>query len=307
MDASENFAGAQKNTAESGVKYSIRNDIVDANGTEYDRVVELEYSLFNKVKRNGKAYIDFIRNNLIKQKIAVYSNSGEVEIIEFAGEKERVQKDGAKNKHPVIGELTQAKNEIKKLVILNSAETAEISKFAQHRKEHTHQWLDENGWDERISHVMTRDGIVYPAILHIAKTKDGRNILYDINVKIRKGVAADKNATSLRAKKQARQAVRTTTPSSETRVSHQQLGVKKKFSDRDSDGNPLSEGQLEYFKDSQVRDQDGNLLVMYRGIGRCLRYSTERKPLTATCMAETSILPIARIMMDSTVTPRHFI
>ena len=38
-----------------------------------------------------------------------------------------------------------------------------------------------------------------------------------------------------------------------------------KFSDRDSEGNTLSEGQIEYFKDSKVRDENGNLLVVYHG------------------------------------------
>ena len=38
-----------------------------------------------------------------------------------------------------------------------------------------------------------------------------------------------------------------------------------KFSQRDSAGNKLSENQIEYFKDSKVRDKDGNLLVMYHG------------------------------------------
>jgi len=38
-----------------------------------------------------------------------------------------------------------------------------------------------------------------------------------------------------------------------------------RFSMKDSEGNELSEQQAEYFKDSKVRDEDGNLLVMYRG------------------------------------------
>jgi hypothetical protein len=36
-------------------------------------------------------------------------------------------------------------------------------------------------------------------------------------------------------------------------------------SDRDSSGRELTKEQVEYFKDSNVRDEDGNLLVMYRG------------------------------------------
>lgn len=39
----------------------------------------------------------------------------------------------------------------------------------------------------------------------------------------------------------------------------------KQFSDRDSDGNTLTAEQMEYFKDSKVRDAEGNLLVVYHG------------------------------------------
>ncbi len=38
-----------------------------------------------------------------------------------------------------------------------------------------------------------------------------------------------------------------------------------KFSLKDSAGTPLTEAQVEYFKDSKVRDKDGNLLVVYHG------------------------------------------
>ena len=37
------------------------------------------------------------------------------------------------------------------------------------------------------------------------------------------------------------------------------------FSERDSEGNELSKGQQEFFKDSKVRDKDGNLMVVYHG------------------------------------------
>ena len=38
-----------------------------------------------------------------------------------------------------------------------------------------------------------------------------------------------------------------------------------RYSLRDSDGNTLTEAQAEYFKDSKVRDADGNLRIMYHG------------------------------------------
>ena len=53
------------------------------------------------------------------------------------------------------------------------------------------------------------------------------------------------------------------TVSSNKRVPQQDYDVKQKNSDRDSDGRQLSEGQREYFKDSVVRDDDGNLIPVY--------------------------------------------
>ena len=249
-----------------GTKLAISENVVDKNGTKYDNVVTLEYDVFDKVRRNGKAYIDFVRNNLIHQKITVYSPDGNAETVEFAGEKEKVKKDGAKNSHPVIGELTQAKNEIKKLVILNAKETAEISDFVNHSTEHSHQWLDENGWDERNSYVMTKDGMIYPVTLHIAKTRDGRNILYDVNVKIKEGVAVDKIATSQLAEKLNGQAVKTTTPSSGDSVARMGENVKRQFSlTADSEGRELSPAVKNRFANSKVLDENGDLKVVYHG------------------------------------------
>lgn len=39
----------------------------------------------------------------------------------------------------------------------------------------------------------------------------------------------------------------------------------EQYSDRDSDGNQLTKAQVEYFKDSKVRDKDGKLIPMYHG------------------------------------------
>ena len=47
-------------------------------------------------------------------------------------------------------------------------------------------------------------------------------------------------------------------------ISQSETDVKRNAS-RDSDGNELSEEQQEYFKDSKVRDAEGNLMVMWHG------------------------------------------
>lgn len=43
------------------------------------------------------------------------------------------------------------------------------------------------------------------------------------------------------------------------------LNGKMNYSDRDSEGNSLTKEQIEYFKNSKVRDENGNLKVMYHG------------------------------------------
>ena len=54
-----------------------------------------------------------------------------------------------------------------------------------------------------------------------------------------------------------------------------------KFSDRDSLGNELSTEQQEFFKDSKVRDANGNLLVMYHGTNvkrKFYKFNTQYRP-----------------------------
>ncbi len=57
------------------------------------------------------------------------------------------------------------------------------------------------------------------------------------------------------------------------------------YSDRDSVGNTLSEGQQEFFKDSKVRDKNGNLLVAYHSTPNDVFYEfdeTKHKTTTGT-------------------------
>jgi hypothetical protein len=123
-------------------QYSIRRDIVDVNGKEYENVVELDYNVFNRIKRHTKSWLNFIRNNLIKQKITVYNSNGDPEIIEFAKENERVKKDGSTSFRRVLGELERITGDTRKLVVANAVEVTEISTLKEHKVPDGHQWLD---------------------------------------------------------------------------------------------------------------------------------------------------------------------
>ena len=67
-----------------------------------------------------------------------------------------------------------------------------------------------------------------------------------------------------------------------------------KYSDRDSLGNELSQEQQEFFKDSKVRDEDGNLLVLYHGTTKGgftvfdAAYSDDRRSLFFTSSKKTA-------------------
>lgn len=56
-----------------------------------------------------------------------------------------------------------------------------------------------------------------------------------------------------------------TVSQTDTDVNNNSMQNNSKYSLRDSDGNELTKQQQEYFKDSKVRDDEGNLLVVYHG------------------------------------------
>ena len=99
---------------------------------------------------------------------------------------EKVKKEFSKNIHKVIDELArkQNNNNVRNLSIINIEKILQSSVCFEENYLHSHQWLDENGWKFRIAYVKYNKTIL-EITLNIAKTKDKRNILYDIN-KIKK-------------------------------------------------------------------------------------------------------------------------
>ena len=256
--AFENAYRETKNTADSGVKYSIREDIVDVNGKEYNSVVELDKTVSKRVLSEPKKFLSYIEKNLVGLKIPVIDVDGNTEVIEFAGANEKVTKNN--KRHPVLGELAYTKGDTRKQVIVNAGEVIQESVYDPEYSstDNEHGWLDRNGWESRKTYVLTQDGMIYEAYLKIAKAQDGRNILYAVNLDINKGIAVDQGATSKKA------AVLAAMPSGD-KVAQDGKNVKGQFSISDSTGRQLSQDQAEYFKDSKVRDENGNLKVVYHG------------------------------------------
>ena len=150
------------------------------------KIVELDTKIFEGKKPRdwNKIVKDYVYNNLAGKTITIYNEDGSVEKICFAGTNERVRKDNANNSHKVIDKLIRNNINIKNLAIIHIIEILKASKTIGENKENSHQWLDENGWKFRIAYVKYNKTIL-EITLNIAKTKDKRNILYDIN-KIKK-------------------------------------------------------------------------------------------------------------------------
>lgn len=185
----EVITNGQKNNTGKGVesgdvKYSIKENVKNkVSGEIYDKVVVLDTNIFKGIPpRNwGKTFRNFISKHLTGKKFLTFDENGKEEIIEFAKPNERVTKNGANNSHKVIDKLSRKSDRNSKLVIVHSDEVINISEKQHENAEHSHQWLDENGWEFRNAFVMDKYGKIYSVTLNIAKSKDGRNILYDIN------------------------------------------------------------------------------------------------------------------------------
>lgn len=183
--AAENTETEQKNnTADNGdVKYSIVDDVVDDNSKIHSEIVLLDTKLFKETQPRywGKIIIDFVYNNLLGKQVEVLDENGNKVTVEFAKKNDRVTKSGANNSHKVVDKLARKSDNISRLAVAHAVELIEVSEYENSTDLHSHQWLDENGWEYRYAKIMDNKGNIYSACLNIAKTKDGRNILYDIN------------------------------------------------------------------------------------------------------------------------------
>lgn len=264
IDAGENFRSAEKNTTgEGGVRYSIRRDIVDINGKEYDSVVELDKSVSARTLSDPKRLMKYIEHNLVGVQIPVIDASGSTEIIEFARPKEVTYKNG--KRHPVLGELKYTKGDTRKQVIINAVEVIGESVYDPQYSstDNEHGWLDKNGWQSRKTFVLAKDGNIYEAYLKIAKAKDGRNILYAVNLDINKGIAVDQGATQKRA------AVKSAMPS-DKKIPQREADVKendstgKRVSSRDLDGASSRELLLQVFEKTAANSKEYEMLQQYK-------------------------------------------
>ena len=256
-------------------KFSIADDIVDDNGTRYGKGVVLDTKIFkNKKPRDwGKILKKFVYDNLAGKQITVFDKNNNERVIEFARLNERVKKDGANNPHKVIDKLARKTDNNSRLAVAHATEIVEVANYENSNDTHSHQWLDENGWEYRTTYLIDRKGEIYKATLNIGKSKDGRNILYDINKisNIGHGVVFSNGVEKIDTKRNS-----LINPNvAKTNVSQNIKNVNEKFSldeeyfdavknnDTETAQRLVDEKAEEVFRNSEVRDKNGDLLPVY--------------------------------------------
>ena len=180
-----------KNAKEETPKFSIVKKVTAKDGKEYENVVKLDSDLFRGIKNDGeraRTFRQFVYDNMAGKKFNAYDQNGKEVTIEIAQYKERHKKDGAKNRTRTINELAVkpsqgARKEEAQLAVEQANELIEVAKYDRASPKNAHGKLDRNGWEYRTLNIMTQKGDIFDAVLNIAKTEDGRNLLYEVKIK----------------------------------------------------------------------------------------------------------------------------
>ena len=192
------------NSTQNDEEYSIAEAFMDNSGNQYDNAVLLDTNFFDGLSpRNwGRKLKEFVysRSSSSPFIMPVVDENGNRQQVQFASPEDRTTKNGASN-HKVIDKLLSSSDNISKLAVLHIDEIVAISEENNpyYTNEHNHQWLDKNGWLHRNVNVVNKNnGNIYNLTIDIAKTEDGRMILYATNGKIKKVGNVQVNSLKIR-------------------------------------------------------------------------------------------------------------
>ena len=255
--AGSNEENQMENRDNNGVKHSLQT-LPD--GTKY---VLLDGNIF--LREDGtemtprEAYRWLVNN---KQQIRTEDG----EIIDFATGLPNISTMAELFKaYPFVRGFQTDKKALNTLLNKNIIEVFEFSRGLSREIEDRsarHNKMGIKTFDTR--HLIVSDGAnAYDLELTVANLKDGRKIAYKKTF-----ISLNKDVTE-QIQKAPTRVPNPRVPSADNRISSAEQSVnttETKFSiSSDSEGRQLSEAQQEYFKDSKIRDEDGNLRVVYHG------------------------------------------
>jgi len=131
----------------------------------------------------------------------------------------------------------------------SGAETGKKNKFHKDAKQ----------WDYFVKKIKS-DGRYYDVVINVKDTGNDQYV-YDVTLK----------EAALLPGSQGPYDGSSTAPTNSIPHSGENATENIQYSERDSQGNGLTKEQVEYFKESKVRDEEGNLKPMYHGTGRADR------------------------------------
>ncbi len=247
------FAEAYKadSKAKTEKQYSL-GEIVDGNNKSYGVGVHLDSTLLDNLtpaERLGmvKEYV----KELGGESFTAYDPNGNAVDITIAKPNARFKNQSGK-KTLVNKDLTTKYigNEAKQEAIALIDELIVAAEYdGSKAPRYPHGWLDNNGqnnWEYWTTYIEDKNNTIWEATLNIANTANGEKILYDIS-----------------PIKKVGQSVKSDTIPTTDNIAQENPVVKRQFSLSDSTGKQLTKEQNEYFKDSKIRDENGNLLKVY--------------------------------------------
>ena len=235
-----------------GTKFSIK-EIIDEDGNSYGIGVYLDSDILSEMTETQRIEEVLKRVKAMGGKgFVAYDSSGNAIDVRI-GKTAQTFRNHNGRRVPVNRYFTKyLKNEVRQEAILLVDELLASAKYVRSSKsKYSHGWLDDNGqndWEYWSVFIQEKNKTVWEAILNIATTTNGEKYLYNIHP----------------IKKAERSTMSDTTTADEIILDSSEK-VKENFPAKDSTGKALTKGQQEYFKDSKVRDENGNLLVMYQG------------------------------------------
>ncbi len=196
-------AETKKPTEDGGVKWSIKN-IFDSEGNDYGIGVFLDSELLSNLSekeriKKVKEYVIAISGKVF----TAFDKNGKPIQIRIAKSNEKFKNKSGKIV-PVNKDLTTKynKNTVKQeSVVLLDELIATARQESSEPSKYPHGWLDDNGnnyWDKWTTFIQDKNKSIWQATLHIANTKSGEKILYDIStiIKVGRSGKSDANPTT---------------------------------------------------------------------------------------------------------------
>ena len=266
LDGMEGRTGSSS----SGTKYSII-DIVGENGKNYGNGVRLDSELLTGLTDPERIQMvkEYVKE-LGGSTFTAYDQNGKAVPVSIAEDGQKFRNSGGKNvpvNHDLVTKYRKNKTKQEAVALIDELVTTSQQSGKAPAK-HPHGWLDDNGkndWETWTTYLKDKNNTIWEATLHVATSANGDKYLYDISpIKMVEQSGNSDTSTTTNMIPQSDTAVNNYSMQN----SAEDASGKHSLMDipaMDSTGRELSQQQQEYFKDSKVRDEDGNLLVVYHG------------------------------------------